>query len=286
MVDFFEEYAIIFGMIGEVSPPSLEVIVKQISLLLNSDTGSEQSASSELRDLVLPQLPLAKYIDHTLLKPEATPNDILRLCQEAKGYHFFSVCINSRYVSLAAQALQGTQVVVCSVVGFPLGACFSSVKATEAQEAVRAGASEIDMVMSLGALKAREYNEVTDDIRQVVEAAYPATVKVILEMGALTQEEKVMAAALAKLAGAHFVKTSTGFGRGSATVEDVVLLRNLVGPEMGVKASGGIRTREDAERMLAAGANRLGTSHSLAIVTPPGLLETTILASSSLPTPY
>lgn len=274
-------------MTEEVSTTSFEVIVKQISLLLKPVSAVKETPLAWKELLPLPsQTQLARYIDHTLLKPEATPSDILRLCQEAKENHFFGVCINSRYVPLAVHALQGTSVVVCAVVGFPLGACFTTVKAMEAQEAVRAGAREIDMVLSLGALKAREYNEVIDDIRCVVEAAQPAQVKVILEMGALTQEEKIMAAALAKLAGAHFVKTSTGFGHGGATVEDVVLLRNIVGPEIGVKASGGIRTKEDAERMLAAGANRLGTSHSLAIITPQEPLETTILTSSSLPTPY
>lgn len=215
------------------------------------------------------QLPadLAKLIDHTLLKPEATRDDIKRLCEEARRYGFASVCVNTTWVPVAKALLRGSGVMVCAVVGFPLGAMTPTAKAYEAKEAVRQGADEIDMVMNIGALKSRDYDLVFEDIVRVVKAAAPARVKVILETGALTQEEKIIACTLAKLAGAHFVKTSTGFGPGGATVEDVALMRRIVGADMGVKASGGVRTREDAEKMALAGANRIGASASVAIVT-------------------
>jgi deoxyribose-phosphate aldolase len=163
--------------------------------------------------------------------------------------------------------LAGSDVMVCAVVGFPLGAMMPTAKAYEAREAMRQGANEIDMVINIGALKSRDYETVFEDICRVVKAAHPARVKVILETGALNQEEKVVGCTLSKLAGAHFVKTSTGFGPGGATVEDIALMRKLVGSEMGVKASGGVRTRADAERMALAGANRIGASASVAIVT-------------------
>ncbi len=210
---------------------------------------------------------LAAMIDHTLLKPEATPEDLRKLCEEARAYTFATVCVNSVNVARCRAHLAGSPVRVCAVVGFPLGAMAPGAKAFEAREAVRAGASEIDMVINIGALKAAEYSLVVDDISKVVAASRPARVKVILETGMLSDEEKVVGCTLSKLAGAHFVKTSTGFGKGGATAEDIALMRRVVGGELGVKASGGIRTREDAERMIAAGANRIGASASVAIVT-------------------
>jgi len=210
---------------------------------------------------------LASMIDHTLLKPEVTRDDIRKLCDEAKRYHFASVCVNSTWVPMCKALLGGSGVMVCAVVGFPLGAMTPTAKAFEAREAVRAGASEIDMVMNIGAMKSRDYETVFEDICRVVKAAQPAKVKVILETGGLSTEEKIVGCSLAKLAGAAFVKTSTGFGPGGATVEDVALMRRIVGADMGVKASGGVRTREDAEKMALAGANRIGASASVAIVT-------------------
>ena len=208
---------------------------------------------------------IAAMIDHTLLKADATSDDVRKLCDEARRYHFASVCVNTTFVPLCKRLLAGSGVMVCAVVGFPLGAMAPNAKAFEAREAVRAGADEIDMVINQGALKSRDYALVQEDIRKVVEASRPARVKVILETGALTQEEKIIAITLSKVAGAHFVKTSTGFGPGGATVEDVALMRKLVGSELGVKASGGVRTCEDAQKMRAAGANRIGASASVAI---------------------
>jgi deoxyribose-phosphate aldolase len=210
---------------------------------------------------------IAGLIDHTLLKPEVTRDDIRKLCDEAKRYHFASVCVNSTWVGMCKALLGGSGVMVCAVVGFPLGAMAPTSKAFEAREAVRAGANEIDMVVNIGALKSRDYETVFEDICRVVKAAHPAKVKVILETGGLSLEEKIVGCTLSKLAGAHFVKTSTGFGPGGATVEDVTLMRKIVGADMGVKASGGVRTREDVEKMALAGANRIGASASVAIVT-------------------
>ena len=211
---------------------------------------------------------MARMIDHTLLKPDATAADVKKLCEEARKYCFASVCVNSTNVGRARAWLEGSGVLVCAVVGFPLGAMTPTAKAFEAREAVRAGADEVDMVINIGALKSRDYGLVEEDIRKVVQAAKPAKVKVILETGALTQEEKIIGITLSKIAGAAFVKTSTGFGPGGATVEDIALMRRLVGDEMGVKASGGVRTHEDAEKMRQAGANRIGASASVAIVSP------------------
>lgn len=210
---------------------------------------------------------LAGKIDHTLLKPDATKDEIQRVCEEARKYHFATVCVNSTYVGLVAELLKGTTTKAIAVVGFPLGAASTASKAFEGREAVRAGALEIDMVINIGALKGRDYALVLEDIRKVVEASAPYPVKVILETSSLTDDEKVIGCALSKAAGAAFVKTSTGFGSGGATAEDIELMRRVVGPEMGVKASGGIRTYEDATRMIAAGANRIGASASIAIVT-------------------
>ena len=209
---------------------------------------------------------MAGMIDHTLLKADATAADVKKLCDEARKYCFASVCVNSGNVARAKSQLKGSGVMVCAVVGFPLGAMTPTAKAFEAREAVRCGAHEIDMVINIGALKSRDYETVFEDICRVVKAAHPAKVKVILETGGLSLEEKIVGCTLSKLAGAHFVKTSTGFGPGGATVEDIALMRKLVGDDMGVKASGGVRTHEDAEKMRAAGADRIGASASVAIV--------------------
>jgi deoxyribose-phosphate aldolase len=210
---------------------------------------------------------MASYIDHTLLKPESTRQDIETLCRDALTHRFFSVCVNSTNVRLASSLLKGSEVQVCAVVGFPLGAGTSGAKAFETREAIRCGANEIDMVLNIGALRSRDYALVTDDIRKVVQAASGKVVKVILETGMLTLEQKTIACALSKVAGATFVKTSTGFGPGGATPEDIAMMRSIVGSDLGVKASGGVRSYADAVNMLKAGASRLGASSSVAIVT-------------------
>lgn len=210
---------------------------------------------------------LAPYIDHTLLRPDATYEDLRKLCDEAKRYSFATVCVNSSNVATAARLLAGSTVKPIAVVGFPLGAATTSAKVFETREAVRCGAAEIDMVIAIGALKSRDYHYVLDDIESVVKAAARAPVKVILETSQLTRDEKVIACALSKAAGAAFVKTSTGFGGGGATAEDIALMRQTVGEDVGVKASGGVRTTEDALKMVQAGANRIGASASVAIVT-------------------
>ncbi|MGB9593940.1 MAG: deoxyribose-phosphate aldolase [Anaerolineae bacterium] len=211
---------------------------------------------------------IASLIDHTLLKPEATPEQIAQLCAEAREYRFASVCVNPVYVKLAWDLLKGSRVKVCSVVGFPLGATPPEVKAFEAQQAIRDGASEIDMVIHIGALKAGDDDLVEQDIAAVVKTCHAggALCKVILETCYLTEDEKIRGCILAKRAGADFVKTSTGFGPGGATAEDVALMRRTVGPDMGVKAAGGIRTLEALQRMVAAGANRIGASASVKIM--------------------
>ena len=209
---------------------------------------------------------LARLIDHTLLKAEATREDITRVCHEAVTHGFATVCVNSAFIPLVTQLLNGSSVKPIAVVGFPLGATTSASKAFETREAVQAGAREIDMVINLGSLKSQDYEQVSADIRAVVKAALPYPVKVILETASLSQDEKIMACHLAKAAGAAFVKTSTGFGAGGATVEDIALMRKTVGPDMGVKASGGIRTLADVRKMIAAGASRIGASAGVAIL--------------------
>lgn len=209
---------------------------------------------------------LAAMIDHTLLKADATKEQVIRLCQEAKEHGFASVCVNPYWVKEAASYLAGSDVAVCTVVGFPLGATTPETKAFETKNAVQNGASEIDMVINVGALKSGDVKAVKEDIRAVVEAAGGALVKVILETGLLTDEEIVAACEQAKAAGAHFVKTATGFGKGGATVEAVRLMRQTVGSDLGVKASGGVRDKETALQMIQAGANRIGASASVAIV--------------------
>lgn len=210
---------------------------------------------------------VAGMIDHTLLKATATPAEIEKLCAEAREYKFKSVCVNPGNVALCKRLLKGSGVLVCTVVGFPLGATTTSAKAAETRDAVADGADEIDMVINIGALKAGEYDKVKHDIEAVVEAAKGRTVKVIFETHLLTEEEKVISCQLSKAGGAHFVKTSTGFSGGGATAEDIALMRKVVGPGFGVKASGGVRTAEDARKMIEAGANRIGASASISIAT-------------------
>lgn len=210
---------------------------------------------------------LAAYIDHTLLKAEADQSEIERLCQEAIQYGFFSVCVNPLWVPLCARLLKSSSVKVCTVIGFPLGATTSATKAFETREAIQNGAHEIDMVMNVGKMKSRDFEFVKTDIKAVVEAAAGTLVKVILETALLTREEIIIACRLSKEAGAHFVKTSTGFSKAGATAEHIRLMRTAVGPEMGVKASGGVRNTATARELIAAGASRIGASASIAICT-------------------
>ncbi|RMF78976.1 MAG: deoxyribose-phosphate aldolase [Chloroflexi bacterium] len=212
-------------------------------------------------------LSVARLIDHTLLKPDASADEIAQLCREAREYHFASVCVNSAYVPLCADLLKGSDVAVCTVVGFPLGASPPEVKAYEAELAIKNGATEIDMVMNIGALKSRDLKALYRDIATVVATCHAHNVicKVILETAKLTDEEKVIASQVSKMAGADFVKTSTGFGGGGATVEDVALMRRVVGSNIGVKASGGVRSYADAQAMVKAGATRIGASAGVAI---------------------
>ena len=209
---------------------------------------------------------LNKYIDHTLLKADASQEQIETLIEEAKKYDFASVCVNPTWVHFAAQALKATDVKVCTVIGFPLGANTPELKAFETSDAIRNGANEVDMVINIGALKSRNFDLVERDIRAVVEAAKGTLVKVIIETCLLTDDEKVKACQIAQKAGADFVKTSTGFSTGGATVEDVALMRKTVGPDMGVKASGGARSYEDALAFIKAGATRIGASSGVAIM--------------------
>lgn len=210
---------------------------------------------------------IAKMIDHTLLKPDATRAELVKLCEEARTHRFASVCINTTWVTLCVELLKGSGVMTICVVGFPLGAATSRAKAAETREAIANGAAEIDMVINIGLLKSGEHDKVFDDIRAVVDAASGRPVKVILETHLLTREQKIAACALSRAAGAAFVKTSTGFSGGGATAEDIRLMRQVVGPDMGVKASGGVRTAQDLKNMVEAGANRVGASASVAIVT-------------------
>ena len=209
---------------------------------------------------------LNRLIDHTILKPEATPADVRRVCGEARDYFFYSVCVHTHYVSLVAEEIRGTGIKVCSISGFPLGAVDSAVKAFEAGRAVEQGAGEIDMVMNIGALKAGQTKLVRDDIAAVVRACSGAPLKVIIEAALLTDEEKVLACRLAMEAGASFVKTSTGFGPPGANAADVRIMRRAVGPDFGVKASAGIRTAAFALELVEAGASRIGTSSGVQIM--------------------
>jgi deoxyribose-phosphate aldolase len=217
--------------------------------------------------MVMATTNIAAMIDHTLLKPEATKQQIESLCQEAKEYKFASVCVNPTWVSTAKELLQGSGVMVCTVIGFPLGANTTETKAFEAKNAIENGAEEVDMVINIGALKDHNDELVEKDIRAVVEAVKgKARTKVIIETSLLTKEEKIRACELSVKAGADFVKTSTGFSTGGATAEDIALMRQTVGADLGVKASGGVRSTEDVQKMIEAGATRIGASSSIAIV--------------------
>ncbi|MCJ1655880.1 deoxyribose-phosphate aldolase [Staphylococcus petrasii] len=208
----------------------------------------------------------AKYIDHTLLKPESTREQIDNIIKEAKEYGFKSICVNPTHVKYSAEQLKGSDVLVCTVIGFPLGATTTETKVFETKNAIDNGASEIDMVINVGALKDKRYDDVKNDIQEVVNAANGKTVKVIIETVLLTDDEKVKASELAKEAGAHFVKTSTGFAGGGATPEDVKLMKDTVGDDLEVKASGGVRNLEDFNKMIDAGATRIGASAGVQII--------------------
>jgi deoxyribose-phosphate aldolase len=240
------------------------------------ESGQVVSAGAERLSSTIGVIPqdasLAGMIDHTLLKPDATEDQIAQLCFEARKYGFASVCVNPAWVELCAKLLQGSEVKVCTVIGFPLGATSPEVKQFETKDAIENGAREIDMVINIGALKARDLDLVARDISGVVQASHAAgaIVKVIIEAVLLTDEDKTIACLLSKEAGADFVKTSTGFASGGATVADVALMRRVVGPEMGVKAAGGVRSYEDAENMIKAGATRLGASAGVKILQGPG----------------
>lgn len=228
--------------------------------IAKENNGASSTPVSDNRDI-------ASMIDHTLLKPEATEADIRKVCAEAIEYKFKSVCINTHYVSLVSRLLAGSGVLTCCVVGFPLGASSTRAKIDETYDALKSGAHEIDMVINIGALKSGDWNTVKKDIEGVTSACRGrAIVKVILETSLLNDEEKIKACTIAKMAGADFVKTSTGFNTGGATIADIKLMREVVGPKMGVKASGGIRDTETAKAMIAAGANRIGTSSGINIV--------------------
>ena len=209
---------------------------------------------------------LNKYIDHTLLKPDATKEAITKLCSEAKEHSFASVCVNPTYVPLASKLLSKTSVKVCTVIGFPLGANLLATKICETKHALIEGADEIDMVINIGRLKNNDNDYVEKEISEIKKICGKKVLKVIIETCLLTDEEKIRACTLAKNAGADFVKTSTGFSTAGAKVEDIKLMRKTVGPEMGVKASGGVRTKADAQKMIEAGATRIGTSNSLEII--------------------
>jgi deoxyribose-phosphate aldolase len=238
----------------------------EIHLRAMLEHGACRLACGERAKTLPPEL--AATIDHTLLKPEATEEQVRQLCAEARQFGFAAVCINPTWVRLCSTLLAGSRVITCTVIGFPLGANCTQTKAFEARLAVEQGAGEVDMVLNIGALKSRQYGQVFDDIAAVVHAAAGrACTKVILETSLLTEEEKVAACALAKEACADYVKTSTGFAGGGATVEDVALMRRVVGTEVGVKASGGVKDRATAEAMLRAGANRIGASAGVKIVT-------------------
>lgn len=238
-------------------PQTVGKIVDMGAVRLGSKVGIRAGVDSQM----------ASMIDHTLLKPDAKKEELSKVCHEAMQYGFATVCVNSSNIPYVAKMLRNSSVKPIAVVGFPLGAASTQSKVFESREAIKNGAEEIDMVVNLGALKDKDYQLVYEDILRVVEASKPRKVKVIIETSKLTDEEKVIACALSKAAHAAFVKTSTGFGGGGATVEDIELMRRVVGKDMEVKASGGVKTAEDAKAMVEAGANRIGASASVAIVT-------------------
>ncbi len=245
------------------------VVEQPIAVKNIVEQGAERIAAGPGVGKEIKNSQIARMIDHTLLKPEATPEDIKQLCSEAAEFNFASVCVNPGYVKLSSDLLKDTDVKVCTVIGFPLGATTTEVKRFETEQAIANGAEEIDMVINIGRLKSGDYDYVFNDINQVVLAAKRnnAVCKVIIETALLTDEEKVKACLLAKEAKADFVKTSTGFSKGGATAGDVALMKFVVGSAVGVKASGGIRSLEDAEKMIAMGADRIGASASVKIVT-------------------
>ncbi|MDO9153681.1 MAG: deoxyribose-phosphate aldolase [Paludibacter sp.] len=251
----------------------IDKITEQVMLKLNEKSGLQNLPNRENNQekqniLPIPLAELAKYIDHTLLKPDSTEEQFDQLCKEALMYKFKSVCVNSSWVSYVSKKLRGSGILVCSVVGFPLGGMDSRSKAFETQNAIESGAKEIDMVINIGALKSGNLKLVEEDIRAVRRAARANTIlKVIFETNLLTEKEKILACEISKKAGADFVKTSTGFSGGGATVEDIILMRRIVGPTMGVKASGGIKDYNTAVAMIKAGANRLGCGASVSIMT-------------------
>lgn len=240
----------------------LNELIKQVTEEVCAKYASQKAPAGEYSPASL-----SKYVDHTLLKPEASIEDVHKVCDEAKRYNFASVCVNPNYIQFVAEQLSGSSVVPCVVIGFPLGATTPEVKAAETAAVIALGAKEVDMVINIGAIKSANWALVKRDIETVVSTAKgKALVKVIIETCLLTDEEKVKACTVAKLAGADFVKTSTGFSTGGATVEDIRLMRQTVGPVMGVKASGGVRDYNSAVAMIQAGATRLGTSSGVKIV--------------------
>ena len=284
-------------MMKEMDQATVENIIEQITrqvLILLQEERQETSSSADQIELssanfviqvtpvvnagadriastlgVAPEEPsVASMIDHTILKPDATQDQIAQLCYEARKHQFASVCVNPTHVKLCSELLEGSGVEVCTVVGFPLGATPTEVKVFETQQTIQDGATEVDMVINVGALKSRDYELVERDIAAIARTCHAgnAILKVIIEAALLTDEEKVVACQLSKVAGADFVKTSTGFGPGGATPEDVELMRQVVGPTIGVKAAGGIKTAEDAQKMIEAGASRIGASASVKIV--------------------
>lgn len=240
----------------------IEKLIAEITDEILSKVSSEKNSRSEQAG----EMDIAGYLDDTLLKADAAPEQVIAICKEAKEYKTASVCVNSWYVPLVAKELAGSGVKTCCVIGFPLGACSANAKSAETFEAVQKGAEEVDMVVNIGAVKAGDWQYVKQDIGGVVAAAGKALVKVIIETCLLTDEEKVKVCTVAKLAGADFVKTSTGFSTGGATVEDIRLMRQTVGPDMGVKASGGVRDYQTAKAMIDAGATRIGTSSAKGIL--------------------
>jgi deoxyribose-phosphate aldolase len=251
----------------------IEKITKEVMQRLSEKMGhlnhsGQANNSSSSQGSLISKSELAGLIDHTLLKPEAVESQFDQLCQEAVQYRFKSVCVNSSWIPYVAKKLRGTGIVICSVIGFPLGGMDTRSKAFEARSAIENGATELDMVLNVGALKSGNVKLVEEDIRAIKRACRSTTVlKVILETGLLTDAEKILACEISKNAGADFVKTSTGFSGSGATVHDIELMRRIVGPSMGVKASGGIRTYDQAVELIRAGANRLGCGSSVAVVT-------------------
>ena len=251
----------------------IEKITKEVMQRLNNklgslETGKQDKTSQPASASGMSQAELAGYIDHTLLKPDAIESQFEQLCNEAVAYKFKSVCVNSSWVPYVAKKLRGTGVIICSVIGFPLGGMDTRSKAFEARSAIASGATELDMVLNVGALKSGNIKLVEEDIRAIKRACRSTTLlKVILETGLLTDAEKILACEIARKAGADFVKTSTGFSGTGATVQDIALMRRIVGPSVGVKASGGIKTFDQAVALINAGANRLGCGSSIAVIT-------------------